>query len=103
MGTLYYGSLQTPVTIGDRVLAHVKSVTTAKLRRRESFFISWNQPIKHGGGRVAIWIHPSADLIYVFEDGAAPPLDPALLEILSSAAMSSSGIVIDAELAGSLK
>lgn len=97
MGSLYYGSSESPIHIPDRVLAHVKVVIATKLRRGESFTMSWRHPSGEQAGRSTLWLQPSIPLRFVF--GAAEPemLDPALLQSYATAANSSSGLTIDLE------
>ncbi len=77
------------------MLAHVKVVIATKLRRGESFTMSWRHPEGEEGGRSTIWIQPSIPLRFVF--GAVEPemLDPALLQSYANSANSSSGLTID--------
>ena len=93
MGLLFYGSSERPIRIPDRVLAHVKVVIATKLRRGESFTMSWRHPEGEEGGRSTIWIQPSIPLRFVF--GAVEPemLDPALLQSYAS------GLTIDLDAA----
>ena len=51
MGTIYYGGSATPIHIEDRVLAHLKVVVATKLRRGESFTVSWQHPDGETRGR----------------------------------------------------
>ena len=44
MGTMYYGGSAMPIRIDDRALAHLKVVLATKLRRNESFTLSWPHP-----------------------------------------------------------
>ena len=41
MGYLFYGNTAEPIEIPDRLLAHLKVVVATKLRRSESFTLSW--------------------------------------------------------------
>ena len=41
MAQLYYGNSADPIEMPDRLLAHVKVVLATKLRRSESFTLSW--------------------------------------------------------------
>ncbi|MFF7681961.1 hypothetical protein ACFZA2_04295 [Microbacterium sp. NPDC007973] len=97
MGSLFYGSSERPIEIPDRVLAHVKVVIATKLRRGESFTMSWRHPSGEAAGRSTIWIQPSIPLRFVF--GAVEPemLDPALLQTYANSANSSSGLTVDLE------
>ncbi|MFD3444536.1 hypothetical protein ACFDTO_08055 [Microbacteriaceae bacterium 4G12] len=51
MGTLFYGASRLEVTFDDRVLAHLQIVMTSKLRRHESFMLSWSVDRTDGSGR----------------------------------------------------
>src|SRR5687767_7957657 len=44
VGTIYYGGSATPIHIEDRALAHLKVVIASKLRRHESFTVTWQHP-----------------------------------------------------------
>lgn len=95
MGALFYGSSTSPIHIPDRVLAHVKVVVATKLRRGESFTMSWRHTDGDQAGRSTIWIQPSIPLRFVF--GAAEPevLDNALLQSYANSASSSGGLTLD--------
>ena len=96
MGSLYYGDDQDPIEIDDRLLAHVKVVMATKLRRNESFTLSW----RHAAGtpgRSTIWVQPSIPLRFVFDSAEAESLDPALLSSLANSANSSGGMSITVE------
>src|SRR5690606_11550369 len=41
VGSLIYGTSGIEISFDDRVLAHLELVINAKLRRRESFMLSW--------------------------------------------------------------
>lgn len=95
MGSLFYGSSPSPIRIPDRVLAHVKVVIATKLRRGESFTVSWRHPSDEPAGRSTLWIQPSIPLRFVFGSAEPEVLDPALLQSLANAANSSSGLTLD--------
>ncbi len=97
MGLLFYGSSERPIRIPDRVLAHVKVVIATKLRRGESFTMSWRHPEGEEGGRSTIWIQPSIPLRFVFGSVEPEMLDPALLQTYANSANSSSGLTIDVD------
>jgi hypothetical protein len=92
MGTLFYGGDRTPVRIDDRVLAHLRAVVTAKMRRGEGFLLSWTDSISIGDGRSSVWVHPASDLHYKFDGSQSAKLDPALLEQLNMEATQARGI-----------
>ncbi|CAI9390266.1 hypothetical protein [Microbacterium sp. T2.11-28] len=97
MGTIYYGGSATPVHIEDRALAHLKVVVATKLRRGESFTLSWQHPDGQERGRSTLWLHPSIPLRFVFDEPDPPELSRAWLEELSQTASSSGGISLVAE------
>jgi hypothetical protein len=97
VGTIYYGGSATPVHIDDRALAHLKVVVATKLRRGESFTLSWQHPEDEQRGRSTIWLHPSIPLRFVFDDPEAPELSREWLEDLAHSANSSGGITLITE------
>lgn len=92
MGTLYYGEARTPISIEDRALAHVKIVLLAKLRRGESFSLSWSQGADHGGGRNTVWLNPAIALHFEFTGGREPSINREWLEVLNHSAGSTIGM-----------
>jgi hypothetical protein len=102
MGTLYYGAARTPITVDDRLLAHLKVVATSKLRRNESFLVSWDEPPENGSGRGSVFIHPTCDLIYRFDGSRNAELDQEQLETMAPESMSNRGLVIQASMPASV-
>ena len=92
MGTLFYGADRTAIRVDDRILAHLRVVITAKMRRGEGFLISWSDSLSIGDGRSSVWIHPACDLHYKFDGGSAPKLDPGLLDQLNVESIQARGI-----------
>lgn len=97
MGTIYYGGSATPIHIDDRALAHLKVVIAAKLRRNESFTVSWRHPDDQPRGRSTLWLHPSIPMRFVFDDPEPAQLNRAWIEELASSANSSGGIMLIAD------
>ena len=97
MGTIYYGGSATPIHIEDRALAHLKVVIATKLRRSESFTVTWRHPDGQPRGRSTIWLHPSIPLRFVFDDPEPAVLSREWIEELASSANSSGGITLIAE------
>ncbi len=97
MGTIYYGGSATPIHIEDRALAHLKVVIATKLRRGESFTVSWQHPDDQPRGRSTIWLHPSIPLRFVFDDPEPAKLSREWIEDLANSANSSGGITLVAE------
>ena len=94
MGTIYYGGGATPIHIEDRALAHLKVVIATKLRRGESFTVSWQHPDDQARGRSTIWLHPSIPVRFVFDSPEAPPISRQWVEDLANSANSSGGITL---------
>ncbi len=92
MGTIFYGGSATPIHIEDRALAHLKVVIATKLRRSESFTLSWQHPEGQPPGRSTLWLHPSIPLRFVFDDPEPPELSRQWIEDLAVSANSSGGI-----------
>ena len=97
MGTIYYGGSATPIHIEDRALAHLKVVIATKLRRSESFTVSWQHPEGEPRGRSTIWLHPSIPIRFVFDDPEPAELSREWIEELAQSANSSGGISLVAE------
>lgn len=95
MGSLFYGASPHPIRIPDRVLSHVKVVIATKLRRGESFTISWRHPEGGDGGRSTIWLQPAIPLRFVFDSAEPEMLDPETLRSYADSANSSGGLTID--------
>ncbi|MEO6532582.1 MAG: hypothetical protein ABIO06_03295 [Pseudolysinimonas sp.] len=94
MGTLFYGSDRIPIRIEDHLLAHLRAVVTAKMRRGEGFLLSWTDSISIGDGRSSMWIAAGCDLHYKFDDSDPVKLDSALLEELNIESIQARGIEI---------
>lgn len=97
MAHLFYGSETRPAEIPDRILAHVKVVTATKLRRGESFLLTWRHPAGEAPGRTSLWMQPSIPLRFVFDDPEPAALDPEYLRELANEANSSGGIILEWE------
>jgi hypothetical protein len=97
VGTIFHGGSATPIHIEDRALAHLKVVIATKLRRHESFTLSWQHPEGTPPGRTTIWLDPSIPLRFVFDDPEPPELSRAWIEDLAQSANSSGGIALVAE------
>jgi hypothetical protein len=92
VGTLYYGDSGTPIGIEDRALAHLKIAITTKLRRGESFTLSWRHADDQPRGRSTLWLHASIPLRFVFDEPEAPELSRSWIEDLMRSANSTGGI-----------
>lgn len=94
MGSLYYGDAEDPIQVEDRALAHLKVVIATKLRRNESFTLSWRHPEGDTPGRSTLWLHPSIPLRFVFQEPETPELSRSWIEHLALSANSSGGITL---------
>ncbi len=90
MGLVFYGGTSDAIFIEDRALAHLKVVIATKLRRHESFTLSWRHP--DGSGRSTIWLHPAIPLRFVFDDPEPPELSTEWITAMANSANSSGGI-----------
>ncbi|WP_460005282.1 DUF7882 family protein [Microbacterium xylanilyticum] len=97
MGVIYYGGAETPIHIEDGVLAHLKIVIATKLRRNESFTLSFQHGEGEPRGRTTIWLHPSIPLRFVFDEPVGPELDATLIRDLAASANTSGGIALKPE------
>ncbi|MFE7845809.1 hypothetical protein ACFUTX_11535 [Microbacterium sp. NPDC057407] len=94
MGYLYYGDTDQPIEFPDRLLAHLKVVITTKLRRAESFTLSWRHPDDGPAGRSSIWLQESIPLRFVFDQAEPEQLDGSALQDMAQRATSASGLVV---------
>jgi len=83
MGKFIYSTPATSVEFDDRVLAHLRVVITAKLRRGESFTFTWANTPESGGGRNSVWLNPSVPLQFEFYGSKEPDLNRKWLEALA--------------------
>lgn len=81
----------------DRTLAHLKVAITRKLRRQESFLMSWTNAVEKGGGRVSIWLTPHIPISFRFNGSRPPQLNKAWLMVLNDLSNSPRGLVVISE------
>jgi hypothetical protein len=93
MGTLKYGTGD--YEFDDRVLAHLRVVIAQKLRRRESFLLSWDHHAHNGGGRSSLWITDGVNLGFTFFGSRAANLDRDWLDRMMSASHSVMGLNLE--------
>lgn len=97
MGTLHYGNSDEHFTIPDRVLAHLKVVATTKLRRQESFTVSWANPAGTAPARTTLWMQPAIPLRFDFDSAEPETLDGEYLRQLADAAATTQGMTVEWE------
>jgi hypothetical protein len=93
MGVLIYGSQGAEFDFNDRLLAHLRVVIVTKLRRRESFTLSWELDSAVGSGRISLWMDSSIPLQFRFFGSREPVLNRAWVDALASVAASSAGLI----------
>lgn len=94
MGKLIYGTPESSVEFDDRVLAHLKVVIIAKLRRGESFTFTWANTPESGGGHVSIWLHPAIPMQFQFYGSKDPVLNRTWLEELARLTNTPAGLQV---------
>ena len=97
MGTLFYGAARFPIAFDERVLMHLQIVMNAKLRRGESFALSWANSPDVGSGRSIVWIAPSTDLHYKFDGSRPASINRKWLEELAVLANTPQGLHVTEE------
>jgi hypothetical protein len=95
MGWLYYGSRE--FELDDRALAHLQIVISTKLRRHESFFVTWVHPQERGSGRHSIWVDNGVPLHIYFAGSRVPPINPNWIDVMMASARRTSGLHIREE------
>lgn len=80
----------------DRLLAHLESVIGAKLRRGESFQLSWRENTI-GYRWLSVWLHPGLSLVYRYTGSRRPAINPAWLDALGRTANDDLGLKVVAE------
>lgn len=94
MGKMIYGAPMWSVDFDDRVLAHLRVVILAKLRRGESFSFGWQFDTSRGSGRGSVWMHPAIPLGFEFFGGREPALNREWIEALMLSANSPQGLAV---------
>jgi hypothetical protein len=97
LGKFIYGMPSIEIEMDDRVLAHVKAVITAKLRRNESFTFTWQNEGGDETTHSSVWLDPAIPLQFEIAGEQDPPLNREWLEELSRSANTQSGLKISSE------
>lgn len=95
MGTLFYADQA--IEMDDRTLAHLKVAVVTKLRRGESFTLSWTHADDQPVGRTTIWMHESIPLRFEFDEPQPPQLHREWIEEILRSANTTGGIQLTAE------
>lgn len=94
MGKLEYNSSRPPIEVDDETLAHLKIVMGTKLRRQESFMMTWPARAERSG-RLTAWMHPSIPLIIEFDSDSIPKIDPQRVERMMGVLNARGELVLD--------
>jgi hypothetical protein len=81
--------------LDDRLLEHLKLVIIQKLRRGESFLLTWSYPAEQGSGRRSVWIHGGSTLHFRFTRQHRSHLNQEWLGALLEASHSVRGLNLD--------
>ncbi|MDN3494871.1 hypothetical protein QL996_02940 [Planococcus sp. APC 4015] len=85
------------VDFDDRVLAHLQAVMVAKLRRQESFLLSWKDNATIGDGRSTVWLHPRASIVFKYYGSRTPALNRTWIDQLMYNANQPHGLYVTPE------
>lgn len=91
MGSLSYGGTEYPFE--DRLLQHLQVVITTKLRRRESFALSW-VPAMESGARETIWIDNGLPMRFRYDSKTVPGINREWLEALMEGTHKPTGLMV---------
>lgn len=80
MGTLFYGG--DGYELDDRTLVHLQLAISTKLRRRESFFLTWTIPIEQGCGMHTIWVDNGIPIHFYYSGSRPADINRAWVEAL---------------------
>ncbi|KDA04903.1 hypothetical protein DC31_02180 [Microbacterium sp. CH12i] len=95
MGKLEYNSSRPAIEVDDGTLAHLKIVIGTKLRRHESFMMTWLPEDKEPAGRLTVWMHPAIPLVIAFDDSRMPAIDPKRIETMMENLNARGELVLD--------
>ncbi|WP_207770730.1 hypothetical protein [Microbacterium testaceum] len=95
MGQLFYGSDPQPIEMDDRLLQYLQVVLTTKLRRGESFTITWTDTASEHS-RTTLWIQPAISMRFQFSSPESQRLSGGYLRQLADSAALSSGLMLNA-------
>jgi hypothetical protein len=97
MGRLIYGARGVRIEMEDLLLAHLQVLAISKLRRGESFSMSWSEQIDGIDCSRSIWLNPQVELVWEYTSVRPSKLDPRRLESMATQAASNGGLNIGDE------
>lgn len=95
MGKLFYGSDAQAIEIDDRLLQYLQVVLSTKLRRGESFTITWTD-IDAQHTRTTLWVQPAIPMRFQYSTPETQRLSGGYLRQLADQAAMSSGLMLNA-------
>jgi hypothetical protein len=95
MGSISYDGMI--VHVDDRTLTHLQIVIVNKLRRGDTFLMSWRDSLQAGSGRSSIWLHPYVLIHFKFDGSRVPAINEQWLKQLADSAESSRGLIVTTE------
>ena len=102
LGSLHYADRS--FTFDDRVLTHLQSVFSTKLRRREGFMMTWNDRAgTHESTRQTIWIDPAIPLRFHYDAPQPGHLRRSWIDQLIESANSASGLQLEDDLRAEIR
>jgi hypothetical protein len=81
----------------DRVLWHLQIVISTKLRRRENFFLIWNQAVERGSGRHAVWVDNGVPIHFTYNGTRNITVNRQWVEEMLLSASRASGLQLTEE------
>ena len=94
MGYLKYG--ETRHEFDDRVLAHLKVAIQRKLKKHQSFLLSW-EVVPPSTGRVSLWMSPAIPLTFHFSGARVAAINEVWATVLERSASTPRGMVVVSE------
>lgn len=94
MGKLRYRTPESSFEFDDRVLAHLRVVIIAKLRRGERFIFTWANTPESGGGHTSIRLHPTIPMQFKFYGSRDPHLNRNWLDALARLTNAPAGLQV---------
>ena len=103
MGTLIYDSTD-GYDFDDMVLAHLQSVITAKLRRKEAFLLTWMDRTSSPSGTLrSIWLTEHLSVQFVFSGPSLPRVNRDWVAVMARKANSNVGLRLEDDLRATIR
>lgn len=96
MGQLFYGTDHQPLHMDDRLLNYLQVVIATKMRRGESFTMTWTPAAGADTGRVTLWLQSAIQMRFSYDTVEPHRLNPLYLKFLANQANSSGGVMLSA-------